>query len=147
MTLWWLNPPTGKFTQFKLIKMSHVEPEKLETFVFSSVVNWAVIQLCPSGTNQWPRAGGQTPSSPSYENSLHSLVSSLSTVSVHFLSEKSPTRFWSDITGRFLSDKQYADKSGGGGITKLNNARPLGLAICPPLRGPGQGRQLRDGFS
>uniref|UniRef100_A0AAY4B8H0 BHLH domain-containing protein n=1 Tax=Denticeps clupeoides TaxID=299321 RepID=A0AAY4B8H0_9TELE len=26
-----------------------------------------------SGTNQWPRAGGQTPSSPNYENSLHSL--------------------------------------------------------------------------
>ncbi|XP_034052851.1 transcription factor 12 isoform X3 [Gymnodraco acuticeps] len=25
------------------------------------------------GTNQWPRAGGQTPSSPNYENSLHSL--------------------------------------------------------------------------
>ncbi|MEQ2305687.1 Transcription factor 12 [Ameca splendens] len=25
------------------------------------------------GANQWPRAGGQTPSSPSYENSLHSL--------------------------------------------------------------------------
>ncbi|XP_040021179.1 transcription factor 12 isoform X2 [Gasterosteus aculeatus] len=25
------------------------------------------------GTNQWPRAGGQTPSSPTYENSLHSL--------------------------------------------------------------------------
>uniref|UniRef100_A0AAY4B591 BHLH domain-containing protein n=1 Tax=Denticeps clupeoides TaxID=299321 RepID=A0AAY4B591_9TELE len=26
-----------------------------------------------AGTNQWPRAGGQTPSSPNYENSLHSL--------------------------------------------------------------------------
>lgn len=26
-----------------------------------------------SGTNPWPRAGGQTPSSPNYENSLHSL--------------------------------------------------------------------------
>ncbi|XP_066512155.1 transcription factor 12-like isoform X1 [Hoplias malabaricus] len=26
-----------------------------------------------AGTNQWPRAAGQTPSSPSYENSLHSL--------------------------------------------------------------------------
>uniref|UniRef100_A0A8C6WVB7 Transcription factor 12 n=1 Tax=Neogobius melanostomus TaxID=47308 RepID=A0A8C6WVB7_9GOBI len=25
------------------------------------------------GTNPWPRAGGQTPSSPNYENSLHSL--------------------------------------------------------------------------
>ncbi|XP_032378962.1 transcription factor 12 isoform X1 [Etheostoma spectabile] len=25
------------------------------------------------GTNQWPRAGGQSPSSPNYENSLHSL--------------------------------------------------------------------------
>ncbi|XP_068506552.1 transcription factor 12 isoform X1 [Syngnathus scovelli] len=25
------------------------------------------------GTNQWPRPGGQTPSSPNYENSLHSL--------------------------------------------------------------------------
>ncbi|XP_068586410.1 transcription factor 12 isoform X2 [Cebidichthys violaceus] len=25
------------------------------------------------GTNQWPRAGGQTPSAPNYENSLHSL--------------------------------------------------------------------------
>ncbi|XP_047187435.1 transcription factor 12 isoform X4 [Scophthalmus maximus] len=25
------------------------------------------------GPNQWPRAGGQTPSSPNYENSLHSL--------------------------------------------------------------------------
>ncbi|XP_047436222.1 transcription factor 12 isoform X3 [Mugil cephalus] len=25
------------------------------------------------GTNQWPRASGQTPSSPNYENSLHSL--------------------------------------------------------------------------
>ncbi|XP_034415764.1 transcription factor 12 isoform X4 [Cyclopterus lumpus] len=25
------------------------------------------------GTNQWPRAGGQTPSSPNYETSLHSL--------------------------------------------------------------------------
>uniref|UniRef100_A0A3B3ZR62 BHLH domain-containing protein n=1 Tax=Periophthalmus magnuspinnatus TaxID=409849 RepID=A0A3B3ZR62_9GOBI len=25
------------------------------------------------GTNQWPRTGGQTPSSPNYENSLHSL--------------------------------------------------------------------------
>ncbi|KAM6943355.1 transcription factor 12 isoform 3-T3 [Xenentodon cancila] len=25
------------------------------------------------GTNQWPRSGGQTPSSPNYENSLHSL--------------------------------------------------------------------------
>uniref|UniRef100_A0A672ZBZ7 BHLH domain-containing protein n=1 Tax=Sphaeramia orbicularis TaxID=375764 RepID=A0A672ZBZ7_9TELE len=25
------------------------------------------------GSNQWPRAGGQTPSSPNYENSLHSL--------------------------------------------------------------------------
>ncbi|XP_013768489.1 transcription factor 12 isoform X1 [Pundamilia nyererei] len=25
------------------------------------------------GTNQWPRVGGQTPSSPNYENSLHSL--------------------------------------------------------------------------
>lgn len=25
------------------------------------------------GTNHWPRAGGQTPSSPNYENSLHSL--------------------------------------------------------------------------
>ncbi|XP_037342197.2 transcription factor 12 isoform X2 [Pungitius pungitius] len=25
------------------------------------------------GTNQWPRAGGQTPPSPTYENSLHSL--------------------------------------------------------------------------
>lgn len=33
-----------------------------------------------SGTNQWARAGGQTPSSPNYENSLHSLVSSVSTV-------------------------------------------------------------------
>ncbi|XP_019126065.1 transcription factor 12 isoform X5 [Larimichthys crocea] len=27
----------------------------------------------PGTTNQWPRAGGQTPSSPNYENSLHSL--------------------------------------------------------------------------
>uniref|UniRef100_A0A3B3ZQF0 BHLH domain-containing protein n=1 Tax=Periophthalmus magnuspinnatus TaxID=409849 RepID=A0A3B3ZQF0_9GOBI len=27
----------------------------------------------PAGTNQWPRTGGQTPSSPNYENSLHSL--------------------------------------------------------------------------
>lgn len=27
------------------------------------------------GTSQWPRAGGQAPSSPSYENSLHSLQS------------------------------------------------------------------------
>ncbi|CAI9595907.1 unnamed protein product, partial [Staurois parvus] len=27
------------------------------------------------GANQWSRQGGQTPSSPSYENSLHSLVS------------------------------------------------------------------------
>ncbi|XP_047436224.1 transcription factor 12 isoform X5 [Mugil cephalus] len=27
------------------------------------------------GTNQWPRASGQTPSSPNYENSLHSLQS------------------------------------------------------------------------
>ncbi|XP_021061763.1 transcription factor 12 isoform X2 [Mus pahari] len=26
-----------------------------------------------TGTSQWPRAGGQAPSSPSYENSLHSL--------------------------------------------------------------------------
>uniref|UniRef100_A0A667YIE4 Transcription factor 12 n=1 Tax=Myripristis murdjan TaxID=586833 RepID=A0A667YIE4_9TELE len=26
-----------------------------------------------AGTNQWPRASGQTPSSPNYENSLHSL--------------------------------------------------------------------------
>uniref|UniRef100_A0A8C6UIY2 Transcription factor 12 n=1 Tax=Neogobius melanostomus TaxID=47308 RepID=A0A8C6UIY2_9GOBI len=26
-----------------------------------------------AGTNPWPRAGGQTPSSPNYENSLHSL--------------------------------------------------------------------------
>ncbi|XP_041074342.1 transcription factor 12-like isoform X3 [Polyodon spathula] len=26
-----------------------------------------------AGANHWPRAGGQTPSSPSYENSLHSL--------------------------------------------------------------------------
>ncbi|XP_056134260.1 transcription factor 12 isoform X5 [Lampris incognitus] len=26
-----------------------------------------------AGTNQWPRAGGQNPSSPNYENSLHSL--------------------------------------------------------------------------
>ncbi|KAM4630880.1 transcription factor 12 [Polymixia lowei] len=26
-----------------------------------------------AGTNQWPRTGGQTPSSPNYENSLHSL--------------------------------------------------------------------------
>ncbi|XP_015198691.1 transcription factor 12 isoform X2 [Lepisosteus oculatus] len=26
-----------------------------------------------AGTNQWPRAAGQTPSSPNYENSLHSL--------------------------------------------------------------------------
>ncbi|XP_038936832.1 transcription factor 12 isoform X3 [Rattus norvegicus] len=26
-----------------------------------------------AGTSQWPRAGGQAPSSPSYENSLHSL--------------------------------------------------------------------------
>ncbi|XP_071383516.1 transcription factor 12 [Centroberyx affinis] len=26
-----------------------------------------------AGTNQWPRAGGQTPSSPNYDNSLHSL--------------------------------------------------------------------------
>lgn len=30
------------------------------------------------GTNQWQRASGQTPSSPNYENSLHSLVSFLS---------------------------------------------------------------------
>lgn len=36
-----------------------------------------------SGTNQWARAGGQTPSSPNYENSLHSLVSSLSTFFTH----------------------------------------------------------------
>lgn len=28
-----------------------------------------------TGTSQWPRAGGQAPSSPSYENSLHSLQS------------------------------------------------------------------------
>ncbi|XP_006243409.1 transcription factor 12 isoform X7 [Rattus norvegicus] len=28
-----------------------------------------------AGTSQWPRAGGQAPSSPSYENSLHSLQS------------------------------------------------------------------------
>ncbi|XP_041074351.1 transcription factor 12-like isoform X12 [Polyodon spathula] len=28
-----------------------------------------------AGANHWPRAGGQTPSSPSYENSLHSLQS------------------------------------------------------------------------
>ncbi|XP_036048179.1 transcription factor 12 isoform X6 [Onychomys torridus] len=28
-----------------------------------------------TGTGQWPRAGGQAPSSPSYENSLHSLQS------------------------------------------------------------------------
>ncbi|XP_061737865.1 transcription factor 12 isoform X3 [Nerophis ophidion] len=28
------------------------------------------------GTNQWPRVSGQTPSSPNYENSLHSLSSS-----------------------------------------------------------------------
>lgn len=27
-----------------------------------------------TGTSQWPRPGGQAPSSPSYENSLHSLV-------------------------------------------------------------------------
>lgn len=32
-----------------------------------------------SGTNQWPRTGGPTPPSPNYENSLHSLVSSLFT--------------------------------------------------------------------
>lgn len=30
-----------------------------------------------SGTNQWPRPSGETPSSPNYENSLHSLVSPL----------------------------------------------------------------------
>ncbi|KAG7230487.1 hypothetical protein INR49_024596 [Caranx melampygus] len=31
------------------------------------------------GTNQWPRTSGHTPSSPNYENSLHSLVSPSST--------------------------------------------------------------------
>lgn len=40
-----------------------------------------------SGTNQWARAGGQTPSSPNYENSLHSLVSSLLWTSYQHVSE------------------------------------------------------------
>ncbi|XP_056872791.1 transcription factor 12 isoform X2 [Takifugu flavidus] len=38
-----------------------------------TVVTAATAQSGRPGTNQWPRAGGQTPSSPNYENSLHSL--------------------------------------------------------------------------
>uniref|UniRef100_H3CVB0 Transcription factor 12 n=1 Tax=Tetraodon nigroviridis TaxID=99883 RepID=H3CVB0_TETNG len=38
-----------------------------------TVVTAASTQCGRPGTNQWARAGGQTPSSPNYENSLHSL--------------------------------------------------------------------------
>lgn len=50
---------------------------------FSSLLmklRWQVSKTLsfPTGTTQWPRATGQTPSSPNYENSLHSLVRCLS---------------------------------------------------------------------
>lgn len=61
--------------------------------------------------------------------------------------DKLPVKDWASITGRFLSDKCFAEEGGGGGITKLNNTCPSGLAICPLLRGPGRGWQLGDGFS
>lgn len=35
---------------------------------------WVLWDFVLTGTSQWPRPGGQAPSSPSYENSLHSLV-------------------------------------------------------------------------
>ncbi|XP_068176276.1 transcription factor 12 isoform X2 [Antennarius striatus] len=38
-----------------------------------TVVTAAGTPSARPGTNQWPRTGGQTPSSPNYENSLHSL--------------------------------------------------------------------------
>ncbi|PWA17208.1 hypothetical protein CCH79_00010424, partial [Gambusia affinis] len=38
-----------------------------------TVVSAAGTPSARPGANQWPRAGGQTPSSPNYENSLHSL--------------------------------------------------------------------------
>ncbi|XP_008335180.1 transcription factor 12 isoform X1 [Cynoglossus semilaevis] len=38
-----------------------------------TVVTAAGTPSARPGNNQWPRAGGQTPSSPNYENSLHSL--------------------------------------------------------------------------
>ncbi|XP_055363396.1 transcription factor 12 isoform X4 [Betta splendens] len=38
-----------------------------------SVVTASGAPSARPGTNQWPRAGGHTPSSPTYENSLHSL--------------------------------------------------------------------------
>lgn len=49
----------------------------LSTLPMSSVCGtWYIFKTCHFlvGANHWPRAGGQTPSSPSYENSLHSLV-------------------------------------------------------------------------
>ncbi|ELR49150.1 Cingulin-like protein 1, partial [Bos mutus] len=36
---------------------------------------WVLWGFVSTGTSQWPRPGGQAPSSPSYENSLHSLQS------------------------------------------------------------------------
>ncbi|XP_058485500.1 transcription factor 12 isoform X2 [Solea solea] len=39
----------------------------------ATVVTAAGSTSARAGTNQWPRASGQTPSSPNYENSLHSL--------------------------------------------------------------------------
>jgi len=62
-------------------------------------------------------------------------------------SDKPLMKDWASITGRFLSDKCFAEEGGGRGITKLNNTCPSGLAICPLLCGLGQGGQLGDGLS
>lgn len=92
-----------------------------------------------AGTTQWPRATGQAPSSPNYENSLHSLVRSLSSYSSP---PPGTEHFLMDTVSRWLAPGgQGVALHGHSWLTNVrsgtgrepwgpNNTRPLGCVSC-----------------